>query len=159
MKRRCILLATSTQIIISVSIGIVTFSLINTVFEVNFFKGISTFFIDILDTIVEHLGKYNTKRFITRIKHNRIVIQKENIYAKYNRLVEEMIFDFNLPLTLESFTSLVCICFAIISLIVITIMHNVALSVMITISVFTVLLTYFAIYKLTSNSYYKIISE
>ncbi len=137
-------MATSTQIIISVSIGIVTFSLINTVFEVNFFKGISTFFIDILDTIVEHLGKYNTKRFITRIKHNRIVIQKENIYAKYNRLVEEMIFDFNLPLTLESFTSLVCICFAIISLIVITIMHNVALSVMITISVFTVLLTYFA---------------
>lgn len=137
-------MATSTQIIVSVCIGVVVFNLINSVFEVNFFKGITTFFLDLIDTLAEHLGKYNTKRFVTRIKHNRIVVQKENIYAKYNRLVEEMIFDFNLPLTLESFTSLICICFAIIVLIIITVMHSVALSVMITISIFTALITYFA---------------
>mgnify|MGYP001172761251 CR=1 FL=1 len=134
---------TRTQILISVGIGIVVFNLINSFLEIKFFEGFSDAVFDIIDTIAEYLGKYNTKRLIARIKKNRIVIQKENIYAKYNRLVENMIYNFNLPLTLESFTSLLCICFAIITLIIVTIMKSITLSIMMTISIFTALLTYF----------------
>lgn len=133
----------NTQIIISVILGITVFSFVNSVLEINYFKGLSSFFLDTIDTIAEHLGKYNTKRLIKRIKHDRIVLQKENIYAKYNRFIEGMIYDFNLPLTLESFTSLMCICFTIIVLLIVSIMHSITLSVMITISIFTALLTYF----------------
>ncbi|GJM70479.1 hypothetical protein HMSSN036_26950 [Paenibacillus macerans] len=96
-----------------------------------------------LDTLAEYLGRYNTKRYVERIKKERIVKRKENIYAKYNRLVEGLILDFNLPLTLESFTSLLCIAFAVMVLVIILFMENVTLSVVITIAIFVGLLTYF----------------
>jgi len=136
-------LKTSTQIIISVCIGIAVFNFLNSILGINFFEGFSKIIFDTADTIAEYLGKYNTKRLIERIKRNRIVIQKESIYAKYNRLVEAMIYNFNLPLTLESFTSLLCICFAVVAIIIVTIMRSISLSITLTISIFTALITYF----------------
>lgn len=133
----------NTALIISLTMGVAAFALFNAVFEVDFFKGIGKFFLDMIDTLAEHLGKYNTKRYVERVKKERIVRQKENIYAKYNRLVEGLILDFNMPLTLESFTSLLCICFAITVLIIVVFMQSVTLSVVITIAIFIGLLTYF----------------
>lgn len=135
---------TDTMIlIISIAIGIAVFAFINSVFEIHFFKGTADFIFNIIDTLAEYLGKYNTKRFVARMKQNRIVVEKENIFAKYNRLVERLILDLSLPLTLESFTSLLCICFALLLLIIVMLMRSVTLSAMIAISLFIALLTYF----------------
>lgn len=133
----------NTILILSIGLGISVFIVVNIVFEVKFFQGSAKFCLDILDTLAEHLGKYNTKRYVERMKKERIVYQKENIFAKYNRLVEGLILDFNLPLTLESFTSILCICFAITALFIVVFMQNVTLAVVITISIFIGILTYF----------------
>lgn len=133
----------NTTLIISLILGITTFTLINIIFEVKFFDGTSKFIFETIDTLAEHLGKYNTKRYVERVKRERIVRQKENIFAKYNRLVEELILDFNMPLTLESFTSLLCICFTITVMIIVLFMKSVTLSFVVSISVFIGLLTYF----------------
>ena len=131
------------KLIISISLGIVVFALINIIFEIRFFEGFLKKFLDILDTLAESLGKYNTKRYIERIKKERIVKSKENIFVKYNNMVEGLILDFNMPFTLESFTSILCILFAITVLIIVIFMKNITLSVVITVSIFIGILTYF----------------
>ena len=98
-------------LVISIMLGIAAFVVINIVFDIRFFEGSLKTFLDVLDSLAERLGKYNTKRYIERIKKERIVKRKENIFAKYNRLVEGLILDFNMPFTLESFTSILCILF------------------------------------------------
>lgn len=133
----------NTTLIISLLLGLAFFIMFNTVFQVRFFQGTAKFFLDIFDTLAEHLGRYNTKRYIERINKERIVKKKENIFSRYNQLVEGLILDFNMPLTLESFNSLLCICFAIIVLIIIFFMQNVTLSIVLTIAFFIGLLTYF----------------
>lgn len=130
-------------VVISMVMGVAAFTLFNAVFEVKFFQGTAGFFLDIIDTLAEHLGNYNTKRYVERVKRERIVKQKENIYVKYNRLVEGIILDFNMPLTLESFTSLLCICFGITVLIIVSFMQSVTLSFVVSIAIFIGLLTYF----------------
>ncbi len=130
-------------LVISLFLGIAAFILFNAVFEVRFFEGTAGFFLDIMDTLAEHLGKYNTKRYVERVKKERIIKQKENIYVKYNRLVEGLILDFNMPLTLESFTSLLTIGFAATTLVIVFFMQNITLSVVVTIAIFIGILTYF----------------
>ena len=133
----------NTDLAISLLLGAAAFAFFNAVFEVRFFEGVLTYFLDLIDTLAEQLGRYNTKRYVERIKKERIVRRKENIYSKYNRMAESLILDFNLPLTLESFTSLLCISFAITAMVTVLYMKSVTLSVMLTISVFIGLVTYF----------------
>ncbi len=142
MKQRCIH-SMNITLIISLVIGIVAFSIINAVYEIRFLEDTYKFFLDMIDTLAEHLGKYNTKRYVERVKREKIVKQKENVFAKYNRLVEGLILDLNMPLTLESFTSLLCICFAITVMVIVLFMKSITLSVVISISSFIGLLTYF----------------
>lgn len=77
------------------------------------------------------------------MKREKIVLEKENLFAKYNRLVESLISDFNLPLTLESFTSLLSILFIIIVLIIVLFIQSVSLAVVIAVALFIGLLTFF----------------
>ncbi|WP_026478103.1 hypothetical protein [Alkaliphilus transvaalensis] len=128
---------------ISLSLGVVAFIFINVFFEIRFFQGISKFFLDLFDTITDFIGDYNTKRYLERVKKEKIVRQKENVFAKYNRLVEGLIIDFKLPLTLESFTSLLCILFSISMMIIVLFMKNITLSFVVTLSVFIAILTLF----------------
>lgn len=76
------------------------------------------------------------------MKREKIVLEKENLFAKYNRLVESLISDFNLPLTLESFTSLLSILFIIIVLIIVLFIQSVSLAVVIAVALFIGLLTF-----------------
>ncbi|WP_048745649.1 hypothetical protein [Paenibacillus sp. P22] len=133
----------NTTLLVSLFLGIGAFVLFNAVFEVRFFQGAGRFVLNLVDTLAEHLGRYNTRRYVERIKRERIVRRKENVFTKYNRLAEELILDFRLPLTLESFTSLLCILFALTALLIVFFMQNVTLSVVVTISIFIGLLTYF----------------
>lgn len=139
----------TTALIISLLLGAAAFILFNVMFDVKFFQGSLRVILDMADTLAEYLGRYNTKRYVDRIKKERIVRQKENIYAKYNRLVEGLILDFNMPFTLESFTSLLCICFAITVMLIVFFMQNVTLSVVVTISIFIGLLTFFVMQSRT----------
>jgi hypothetical protein len=130
-------------LVISIMLGIAAFVVINIVFDIRFFEGSLKTFLDVLDSLAERLGKYNTKRYIERIKKERIVKRKENVFAKYNRLVEGLILDFNMPFTLESFTSILCILFAISVLVIVIFMQNITLSIVISVSIFIGILTYF----------------
>ena len=94
------------NLVLSLLFGLGTFIFINLFFNVQFFSSIDNFFINIGETIVDYIGNYNTKRYIERLKKEKIVTPRENIFVKYNRLVESLIMDFNLPLTLEGFNSI-----------------------------------------------------
>jgi ABC-type multidrug transport system fused ATPase/permease subunit len=106
---------------------------------------IKNFFVNMADELAENLGQYNFKRRTARLKRENIAIEKENIFVKYNRLVENILIDFNLDkrLTLESFTSLLAIVFALFVLIVTFFIQDVTFSLLIAISIVIGLFTYF----------------
>ncbi len=133
----------STPLIVSLSLGIVTFFFINIFFGIRFFDGFLLFFLKAFDGVAEKIGNYNTTRQVERLKKEKIIKQKESVITKYNKLVDNMILDFNLPLTLESFNSILCICFAIAVLIIVIFMKNITLSVVIAVSAFIGILTLF----------------
>lgn len=133
----------SMEFMISLLLGAAAFSLFNTVFRTGFFEGTLQRTLDVMDTIADHIGRYNARRYVKRIRRERIVRPKENLAAKYNRLAEGLILDFNLPFTLESFTSLLTISFVVVALIVVLYMKNITLSVLIAVSLFIGLMTWF----------------
>jgi hypothetical protein len=132
------------EFFISALLGVAAFALVNAVFEIRFFEGLGAFFLHIFETLAEHLGRYNTLRYLDRIKKEGIVLRKETVYVKYNRLVEGILLDFNIPLTLEAFTSLIFILFALVVLVIVFFMKNVTVSVVMGVSLFVGLLTYFS---------------
>ena len=48
-------------LVISIMLGIAAFVVINIVFDIRFFEGSLKTFLDVLDSLAERLGKYNTK--------------------------------------------------------------------------------------------------
>jgi len=129
--------------VLALAISIMVFIFINVFFNIRFFEGLRKFFLDLLDGILDGVNKYNTRKYIERRKKEAIIVSKENIISKYNNFVENMIIDFQLPLTLESFTSTMCVGFVIIVLLVLVFMKNVTLSLVIAVSVFIGLATVF----------------
>jgi len=135
-----------STLIISIFIGAAIFNVLNSLFELDTIKSVKDFFVSMFDEMAENLGQYNFKRRTSRLKRENIVAQKENVFIKYNRLVENILYDFNLDkqLTLESFTSLLCILFAIIVLISTFFIQNVTFSLLIAVSLMIGLFTYFS---------------
>lgn len=133
----------SMEFALSLLLGAAAFTLFNAVFQVRFFEGTLDRALDVLETIAESIGKYNARRYVNRIRRERIVRPKENLVAKYNRLVEGLILDLNLPFTLESFTSLLTISFVLVVLVVVLYMKSITLSVLIAVSLFIGLMTWF----------------
>ena len=133
----------STALIISLTLAVAVFILINVFFEVKFFKGFLTAILNRFGKTLDKIGEYNTKKYIERKKKQSILKPKEGIISKYNNLVEGLINDFKLPLTLESFTSLLCIAFAIVVMIIVIFMKNVTLSIVIGCAAFIGIMTAF----------------
>lgn len=129
--------------ILSIVIGITAFVLIDVIFELHVFRDIVGRIYDIIDFLSEQLGQYNTKRYISRIKRERIVIQKENLITKYNRFVEMLILDFNMPLTLENFTSLLVMLCIVVMFIFMFFSKSITVSIALTISLVIAALTLF----------------
>ncbi len=138
--------------IVSVALAVVTFIFINVFFDVKFFSGLLMFFVNCFGGLLDRIGDYNTKKFVERQKKQRIVKEKNSIILKYNSMIENMIFDFKLPFTLESFTTLLCILFVVTVMIVILFMENVTLSVLITIAAFIGFITLFVMKSKSLNS-------
>ena len=133
----------NTTLIMSFGIAVVFFVLVNVFFDVKFFNGILDAILKRFGNVLDGIGKYNTEKYIERRKKQRIIKPKEGIVSKYNNLVEGLISDLQLPLSLESFTTLLCIGFAIVVLVIVLFMKNVTLSVVIAVSVFIGLFTAF----------------
>lgn len=128
---------------ISLSLGIATFIFFILFFDIKIFDDVYKAIIDISTTILDYVQDYNKKRYIERMKREKIVLEKENLIAKYNRLVEGLIMDFNMPLTLESFTSLLCITFTVVVLVIVLFMQSISLSVVVAVALFIGILTFF----------------
>jgi len=135
-----------SNLFISIFIGGAVFNIINSVFALGIIAAIKQFFIDLFDETAENLGKYNFKRRTARLKRENIAVQKENIFVKYNRLAENILIDLGLnkQLTLESFTSLLCILFALIVLAAAFFIKNVSFALLIAVSLMIGLFTYFS---------------
>lgn len=130
-----------TTAMVSLSLGFVTFLLITVFFDIRIFEGVGPFFAAMAETIADHIGDYNAKRYIDRIKRQQVIREKENLIAKYNRLVEGLIRDYNLPFNLDSFTTTACILFAISVIIMGILIKSIPLSAIMTLSIFIGVLT------------------
>lgn len=128
---------------ISLALGITTFVFLVLFFDIKIFDDVHRLVIDIITTILDYIQDYNKKRYIERMKREKIVLEKETLVAKYNRLVDRIIQDFNLPLTLESFTSILCILFMVVVLVILLFMKSISLAVIMAIALFIALLTFF----------------
>jgi len=131
----------STEVKLALLLGVVTFIFINVVFNVRFFEGLRVLFFEALENLFEGVGKRNVQRYIARRKKEAILKSKENLISKYNTVVETAIMDFNWPLTLESFTSALCVSFIFVVFAVLLFMKSLTLSITITVSVFIVIIT------------------
>jgi len=123
------------NVLFSVAIGLVILYILNVVLDLRLLNDLKKLVSYIVDSIANH----NTKKYLER----KIVKTNDNIISKYNRLVENIIFDYNLPLTLEGFNSFISILFAILVLIVVLFLKDITLSALVSISLLVGAITYF----------------
>lgn len=127
------------NLLFSIGLGLVALVTLNIVLDLQMGSYIKYAFIGVVDS----LANRNTRAYVRRIKKSKIVRQKEGLIAKYNNIVENLIFDFNLPLTLEGFNSFICIVFAIMVLVVVLFLKNITLSAFVSISILVGVITFF----------------
>ncbi|OPZ92502.1 MAG: hypothetical protein BWY74_01553 [Firmicutes bacterium ADurb.Bin419] len=102
--------------------------------------------------LVNGLADRNTRAYVQRVKRNKIIKQKESMITRYNSLVESLIFDFNLPLTLEGFNSLIGILFAVMVLLVVFFLKNITLSAFVSVSLLVGFITFFTMQSRQTKS-------
>ncbi|RCX18255.1 hypothetical protein DFR58_10513 [Anaerobacterium chartisolvens] len=96
----------------------------------------------LFDIFIDSVGRHNIKRFVYRLKKEKIEKRKETVIAGYNNIIEGIIYDFNLPLTLEGANSLLCILLAALVLIIVVFLKNVSLSVLASVSILVGMITF-----------------
>ncbi|AEV69646.1 hypothetical protein [Acetivibrio clariflavus] len=127
------------NLLFSIGLGLVALVTLNIVLDLQMGSYVKYALIGMVDS----LANRNTRAYVKRIKKSKIVRQKEGLIAKYNNIVENLIFDFNLPLTLEGFNSFICIVFAIMVLLVVLFLKNITLSAFVSISILVGAITFF----------------
>lgn len=127
------------NIIFSVSLGLLLLYILNVTFNLRLVSDLVSFF----HSVVDRIADYNTKKYVERIKRTKVAKPNENLISKYNRIVENIIFDYNLPLTLEGFNSFISILLAALVLVIVLFLKDITLSVMIAISLIVGAVTYF----------------
>lgn len=136
------------NLLFSLGLGVVTLLTLNVVMDLRLASYIKYAFIGMVDG----LASRNTKAYVKRVRRSKIVKQKESLLTRYNSIVENLIFDFNLPLTLEGFNSLICILFALMVLIVVLFMKNITLSAFVSISILVGCITFFTMQSRQTKS-------
>ncbi|MDR2711604.1 MAG: hypothetical protein LBB91_00635 [Clostridiales bacterium] len=130
--------------IASIVVGAVVFASLCTAFEINFLADIRHSFNQLLESLWEHLEKYNKKRRTERIKRENIVRSKEGLIVKYNRMVEDFLKSFNLAIPLETATSLIGILFVVLVILFSLFLKSVTASLIIGVSFMIALFTLFS---------------
>lgn len=136
------------NLLFSIGLGVVTLLALNIVMDLSLASYIKYAFIGMVDG----LASRNTKAYVKRVRRSKIVKQKESLLTRYNSMVENLIFDFNLPLTLEGFNSFICILFALMVLIVVLFMKNITLSAFVSISILVGCITFFTMQSRQTKS-------
>ena len=131
------------NLLFSIGFGIVALITLNIVLDLQMTSYLKYAFI----VVVDGLANRNTRAYVKRVRKSKIVKQKDSLITKYNNVVENLIFDFNLPLTLEGFNSFICIIFALMVLLVVMFLKNVTLSAFVSISVLVGFITFFTIFS------------
>ncbi|MCL1974613.1 MAG: hypothetical protein FWG61_00460, partial [Firmicutes bacterium] len=132
-----------TSVKLALGLACAVFIFINVVFNVRIFEGIRQFFWEIVENLLDSVSKRNAQRYIARRRKEAISKSKESLISKYNTAVENAILDLNWPLTLESFTSALCVGFVLLVFTVLLFMKSFTLSVAIAVSVVIVIFTVF----------------
>ncbi|WP_010248664.1 hypothetical protein [Acetivibrio cellulolyticus] len=136
------------NLLFSLGLGIVVLIVLNIVMDLQMANYIKYAVIGMVDG----LANRNTKAYVKRVRRSKIVKQKESIVTRYNSIVENLIFDFNLPLTLEGFNSLICILFAVMVLFVVMFLKNITLSAFVSISILVGFITFFTMQSRQTKS-------
>ncbi|NLD50790.1 MAG: hypothetical protein GX660_26920 [Clostridiaceae bacterium] len=89
------------------------------------------------------LAKINTKKTTERIKRKRIEKEKKGIISRYNNMVENLIEDYHLPLTLEGFNTVLTFLIIVAVIFIFIFVKNVLLSILVSISLTVAGFTYF----------------
>ena len=135
-----------SNLIISFFLGAAVLGILNAAMNLRIASALKDFFVKLLEETAENLGRYNFKRREARKNREKVTIQNENIFVKYNRLVENILVDFKLDkkLTLEAFTSLLAIVFALIILLATLFIQNVTFALLIAVSLMIGVFTIFS---------------
>lgn len=136
------------NLVFSLILGVVVLAALNIILELNMLSYLKYAVI----VLVDGLAARNTKAYVQRVRRNKIVKQKESIITRYNSLVENLIFDFNLPLTLEGFNSLIGILFAVMVLLVVFFLKNITLSAFVSVSILVGFITLFTMQSRQTKS-------
>jgi len=136
------------NLLFSIGLGFVTIVVLNIVLDLQMASYIKYAFVG----MVEGLASRNTRAYIRRLRRSKIIKQKQSIITKYNNIVENLIFDFNLPLTLEGFNSFICILFAIMVLLVVIFLKSITLSVFVSVSILVGCITFFTMQSRQTKS-------
>ena len=140
------------NLIFCIFIGLLSLIVINNIFELGIFNSIKKALFKIANYIVTSIGNYNVKRYVERIKREKFRPKKDNLFTKYNTVIENLIFDFNLPITLEGFNSLICLLFAILVILVLVFLRSVSLSSLVSIAIIIGLITFFTMQSRISRA-------
>ncbi len=136
------------NLLFSLILGMVVLAALNIILELNLLSYLKYAFIG----MVNGLAARNTRAYVQRIKRNKIIKQKQSFVTNYNSLIEGLIFDFNLPLTLEGFNSLIGILFAVMVLLVVFFLKNVTLSAFVSVSILVGFITFFTMQSRQTKS-------
>lgn len=137
MKRRIIVLTIYNIIFSLVVVAVIIFLLY--VFKVSPLAVLQSLF----NTILQRVASYNTRKTVERIKKSKLEKTKTTMISRYNDLAESLIRDYNLPLTLDGFNTLVSIVFALLIIIAVLFLKNLTMSVLVSISLIVTAFTYF----------------
>jgi len=129
---------------VSICIGAVVLAALSTILGFNFFADMMTFSADTLASLWGNLEKYNRKRRSERIKRDNIVRRQEDIFVKYNRLIDNFLKSYNLSIPLETATSIIAIMFAIVVIILTLFIGDITVSLILSVSILIALLTWFS---------------
>ncbi|MCX7842374.1 MAG: hypothetical protein N2489_04795, partial [Clostridia bacterium] len=118
------------------------------VFKINIPGYLGTFFNNLLDAIAAH----NTRKTVQRIKKEKLEKSKGGYMQKYKLLAENLIRDYNLPLTLDGFNTMLTFIFAVLILACFLFLKNLAMSVLVALSLVVAGFTYFIMHSKMSES-------
>ena len=129
---------------VSIVMGAAVLISLNTLLGLNLFADILQGTTNLFAALWGNLEKYNRKRRSERIKRDNIVRRKEDLFVKYNRIIDNFLKSFNLAIPLETANSLIAIMFAIAVLVFTFFIGDVTVALILAVSIMIALLTWFS---------------
>lgn len=108
------------------------------VFEINPFKAVK----EIVNKLLVKIALHNTEKTLDKLRTRKVESRKESIITKYCDLAEGLIYDYNLPLTLEGFNTFTLAFSGVLFFVVATLFKNIIISFLVSTSIVIAVFTY-----------------